>query len=39
MTSDEFFANNTEYFDMIFVDGLHEGQFVCYCHFNAIFSL
>ena len=26
MTSDEFFKNNTEYFDLIFIDGLHEAN-------------
>lgn len=26
MTSEEFFANNTEMFDLIFVDGLHEAN-------------
>eukprot|EP01034_Spumella_vulgaris_P005623 gene5623-7181_t len=26
MTSDDFFAQNTEFFDVIFVDGLHEAN-------------
>ena len=30
MTSDDFFETNTEYFDLIFVDGLHEGMPGCF---------
>jgi len=26
LTSDEFFASNIEYFDLIFIDGLHQSQ-------------
>lgn len=36
MTSDEFFANNTEYFDIIFVDGLHEANQVFKDIHNAL---
>lgn len=36
MTSDEYFANNTEMFDLIFVDGLHEANQVFRDVHNAL---
>jgi hypothetical protein len=36
LTSDEFFLTNNQYFDLIFIDGLHEANQVCFYVLNKI---